>query len=320
VGAVFGLDQLLKVLDPDPVLVDQKACLRARHARSACKACSHACPEAAIQIQGRQVSIIADKCNRCGLCVSACSTAAVRLRGVDDTAVLKSARVRCSRAGGEGAVLPCLGLLTPDHLIAMSLAHGETTLVTDDCEACPMAKGRRAAEAAVQGAEAALRSLGKQPSIHIRKNTEPTQVVSRRELLTLWRTEGAQVAGQLLPEAGVRPNAMPSQVPKRRGAWIGQLPADTVPADNLMPDGGPWSARTVTEACTGCATCVLFCPTGALTQQREASSWHLFHQAAACVNCNTCVELCPEEAIATHSPSAQAMASGETRQLITLTK
>ncbi len=324
---MFGLDRLLKIIDPEPVMVDHTACLRARHKRSACRACTDVCPADAISYVDDKLRIDPDRCTRCGLCAGACPTAALTVRGVDERAVLSSARVRCSKAGGEGTILPCLGWLTVDHLLAMALQCAqEVTLVAADCGGCPWSRGGEMIATAVATANETLRTLGRNPAIRLLTQTQPettaqtqsTPALSRRELLALWRTEGTQVAKQLLPEPEVNPLKLPARVPDRRSRWVSRVEQDSVPAGTFLPEG-PWKARTVSEACNGCGLCAAFCPTSAFSQREEGEDWVLTHQPASCVACGTCVSLCPTRAVGEEPVSALALLSGTKTEAARLT-
>jgi ferredoxin len=320
---MFGLDQLLKVIDPAPILVDHQACLHARHQRSACRACLQICPHQALSAEGRRVEADSTLCVRCGLCAGACPTAAITIRGLKEETVLAAAEVRCSEAGGSGPYLPCLGWLTPDHLVAMGLRHGKVSLVCGDCEACRWTKGGAMAAAAVELANEAFMALGHEAAVTLGRPTaagsegaSTQRSVSRRELLALWTTEGTQIAKQLLPEAGVNPARLPSRVPLRRADWVKRSEPARAKADAHMPAGARgWKARSVRDNCNACGVCAAFCPTGALAETRTETGWVLTHQPAACVGCGACTELCPVGAVGSEPPSAQEMTRGTVREV-----
>jgi ferredoxin len=317
--AMFRLDQLLKVIDPAPVMVDHGACLQARHQRSECHFCIVACPHQALSSDERRITADPALCTRCGLCAGACPTGAVSIRGINQEAVLAAGEVRCNEVTGSGTQLPCLGWLTPDHLVAMALRHGKVALVCGDCEACRWARGGSMAAGAVAAANGALAALGRAADVTMgrpeaRAAAAAQRAVSRRELLALWSTETSQIAKELLPAREVNPAQLPARVPARRSAWVKRAEPEKVQPGAHLPSE-TWKARTVSDACNGCGVCAAFCPTGAFAQSRSEEGWALAHQPAACVACGACVELCPVGAIGEEAPAAADMAQGTVREV-----
>jgi MinD superfamily P-loop ATPase len=49
----------------------------------------------------------------------------------------------------------------------------------------------------------------------------------------------------------------------------------------------------LTDACSGCGSCLVTCPTSALTPARR----HPVLDPARCTGCLACIEVCPVEAI-----------------------
>lgn len=317
--ALFNLEHLLKVVDPDPVRLDPQACLLARHRNSHCRLCIEACPRAALRLEEGQVKVDSATCDRCGLCAGVCPTAAVTVHGIDEAAALAAGSVHCEKATGGGLRLPCLGYLSTDHLLAMAFRHPEVHLACGDCDTCPRRSGGERARRAVALAGAALAALGMTHTVRLAVQSgdgAAGQNLSRRDLLGLWRTESAQVARQFLPEPELNHARLPARLPQRRLRWIRRVQVDRA-SGGPMPEG-PWSARRVTDACTGCGICASFCPTGALAAGGADGTWALTHQPAACVACGTCAELCPVRAMGEEPLTAQALAGGDRRELVSL--
>lgn len=318
---MFGLEHLLKVIDPVPVGIDHQGCLRARHRRSACRACTEGCPHEAITYENGRIAVDSGRCTRCGICAGACPTAAMTIRGIDSTKVAASSQIHCSQVAGAGYELPCLGWLNVDHLIGLGLRHNQVTLLCGDCNDCVWQTGGRMAADAVALATETLGLLDKSIAIHLVREAEAPpasdRVVSRRELFSFWATESTQVAKQLLPEREVNPAKLSARVPVSRTSWLKQVNPQDISELGILPTG-PWKARTVSDKCTGCGICVAFCPTGALTQQTEGVQWSLSNQPAACVGCGTCEALCPVKAIGEEPLPLAVMVAGSTPELISL--
>lgn len=322
------LERLFKVVDPDPVLVDQASCLRVRHRGSPCRRCEAVCPAGAIGFAEGKLAVDAGACTRCGLCAGACPTAALQVRGLDETALDRATRLRCSRAAGDGLEVPCLGWLTADHLIHLGLRLPGLELAAGECSTCPLAAGGAQAQAALSAAAGVLAALRVQPAprwvTRPRGAPEAPQQrpVSRRDFFRLWRRDLAQTGRSLMPEREVNPIKLPARVPRRRLRWLAAAPN---PAPNPAPHPAQdhevtgWPTRAVAGECNGCEICVAFCPTGALTSTTENEIWRLSHQPAACVDCGTCLHLCPRRVLVPGQPAGlQELLAGGRRELAAL--
>ncbi|MFZ5823634.1 MAG: 4Fe-4S binding protein [Bacillota bacterium] len=317
---MFNLEHLLKVLDPEPVLIDHQVCLAARHRRATCRACIEVCPEGALRLEEGKVVVDSAKCSRCGLCAGACPTASITIRGIDDAAVAGAAQLHCSRAQGLGVQVPCLGYLTVDHLLAIGLRHDLVELTRGDCASCQWQSGGAMTERTVETARQTLGAIGSEHTLRLVGRVAGEagdRAISRRDLFNLWRVESVQVARQFAPEKEVNHAKLPAKLPARRRRWLRQANPDRAQPGATMPTG-PWKGRVVSEACNGCSICVSFCPTGAFAQRETEGDWLLTHQPAACVACNTCVALCPTRAVSEEPLPAVRMLQGEVRTVVRL--
>jgi len=240
------------------------------------------------------------------------------VHGIDDGALLAAPSAHCSQATASGLALPCLGYLTVDHLLTMAVNHEVVELTCGDCAGCPRQAGGERAQQAVALAHAVLAAMGSSHIIRLSAASgEPAETpsLSRRDLFSLWRTESTQVARQFLPEKELNHAKLPARLPVRRTRWLLQLSPDEIPENAAIPPG-PWKAREVGDACTGCGICASFCPTGALAAESEGTEWRLTHQPAACVDCGTCVALCPVRAVGEGALTLSDMVSSVRREIV----
>jgi len=313
---MFNLGKLLKVIDPDPVLIDQSNCLRVRHARSACRACSDICPTEAIGYAWQRLSVDPSPCTRCGLCMGACPTVALKVRSFDESSLDGAFRLRCERAPGDGVVVPCLGALSCDQLVDLGSRQPDIVLSAGDCGACTLSLGGAKARENLTAAMETLRALGVEqlPAwVNATDGLQPDaqRPISRRELFSLWSQNAFQTGRSLLTDRPVNPVKLPVKVPARRLRWLKRFAVPT--HDHRMI----WPTRSVSADCTGCNICVAFCPTGALSSQPDPEKWSLSFQAAACVDCRTCIDLCPRRAITPgESPMVREVVGGCRHTLI----
>ncbi|MBZ0303928.1 MAG: 4Fe-4S binding protein [Anaerolineae bacterium] len=62
----------------------------------------------------------------------------------------------------------------------------------------------------------------------------------------------------------------------------------------MSTDYGPWLPRVDRVSCTGCRSCIVRCPTGALGQVNDKAA--LIHPEL-CTYCAACEDVCPVSAI-----------------------
>ena len=71
------------------------------------------------------------------------------------------------------------------------------------------------------------------------------------------------------------------------------------PGSTAKNKTGTWRTfrPIVTDKCTGCGTCVMFCPEGAITIKDVKGKKRAVIDYDYCKGCLVCIEVCPQKAI-----------------------
>lgn len=270
-----------------PVTVSRPACLTVQRPDRPCTACAAACPETAIEISARNVSVRSMSCSGCGLCATACPTGAIEVSGFSPVNRLECSRVRKP----ESAVVPCLGGITADMLRA-ALVDGDVAVIDRGwCAACPVSDGRAAPWAdtlAMVNTEMAAFGLPQRvtvehsPLARWRARPAPgpaTDDPGRRALFNRIAAGGQTGAGPAtLPEKAQTPG------PARRLAALTRLATDKPVPRRLFP------AFRIADATADLASVAQLCPTSALSVDDTAAQRALIFDPAACIACGACTD------------------------------
>lgn len=309
---------------------EEGACLPLRSTYGQCRACADACPAEAIVVSVAGVEL-SDSCTGCGQCTAACPTQALSLpeMAVLDApvpVVTESAEIRieCRKVPvqahrGETLVLPCLGALTPGHLMARA-ASGIEVLVIDRgwCAGCASNGTRTApdhpARQAVESASLWLEAAGstRRPALvesplplSLRPDAIPPApqegpVVDRRRFFraAIEKPAGRQ-RSDATPMGGDGRVAYPADArhpsPERERQRVALLRL-TQGLGSEMP--AEFYPRLHADApCCDRRMCVALCPTGALSVADDGAASHLQWSSDHCIACGTCVRACPESAL-----------------------
>ena len=319
--------------DEASIAYDQ--CPRHRSDKAACRACADICPEHALSFDEGDVVIDTELCRGCGLCAAVCPTDALALKTNGPTALLKNLAERadktevcyvtCSQVRRKTtpderiAVLPCLGILTPEVLFALLVDHPNIAIYqpVDACAHCRWKAGEKlytdAIEAAEQwsgypvGFECSRREL----KLGANRATE------RRDFV---KNTATQLGG-----AALRSNPATRTISKAADLLTGGNPLDILgerfgafikdpSADVKMSIGSNRAvllaaidkhrvqaarvkvivSKTVADACVGCRTCVKACPMGA----RRIVDGVAVVDRRLCADCGLCAEVCEHDAVA----------------------
>ncbi len=325
---------------------EEGACLPLRSWHGQCHACADACPARALSVTIAAVEL-SDACTGCGVCTAVCPTQALVLPELADwagpvTPIAEpiTLRVECRKVPvqahrGETTVLPCLGALTPGHLLARAAAGIEVQVVDrgwcQGCEAgCQDTPAGHPASGALAAAALWLESVGSQRRPMLVRESlaltlrpaaippapEEAPALDRRRFFraALERPTGRQRT-QATPMGGDGRAAYPADArqpaPERERQ---RLALERLSQD--LGTGMPAEFYPQLHADARCCDrrmCAALCPTAALTVADDGAAAHLQWSSERCIACGTCVRACPETALSlsTHGGAAgtQTLAS-----------
>ena len=274
-----------------PVSMSHAACLTVQRPDRPCAACATACPERAIRIRGRDVSVRHMSCSACGICATVCPTGAIGVAGFA-TDVTPAARWECSRVREPaGTVVTCLGGIGADDL-RTALLDGDVTLVDRGwCAGCPVSGGRAAPWAdALATVNAEMEALG-----------VPQRVTVGHAPLAGWRARPAPRPATDNPgrralfnriAAGGEADANRATIPDKAQT---PGPARRLAALTRLLDGQPvpralFPAYRLAGTKVDLAAVAQLCPTTALSVIDAETRRALIFDPAACIACGACVD------------------------------
>lgn len=317
----------------ESVRVNSDMCLTSRM-RGECRLCAEACPTGALLLTDGDLRYDARECRACGVCAVSCPTGALDAFAPLTGPPLMSTRVlACASVARPGeSACRCLAGVPPSLWPAAFSSAGPLLLTHGDCGTCS-----RPAEQMVMELPRRLDRLGHQLGRHVEvrleqrdasptqsNEPEPGQGYSRRQFFR-WLGWGSHRAGAAAVGTGpvgrtvmswvtddtgtkavgpererfVRALRLMQKTTEREGAGLGPLPRDLREFDPSALAGSGSMARLHVDApaCTGCRSCALFCPTGALELEETGDYWRLTFSTARCTACGVCLSLCDPGAL-----------------------
>lgn len=300
-------------------------CVQALSMNSGCELCITACPTEAIVATEQLPAVNLSHCIGCGGCVGACPTEAITLDGFSPTdfffafAAEEEALISCRKN------VPCISVLSVDHLVALALLKKGVVLDMGHCEGCEIAATCKASiDARAEEASYLLEAMESDARIVARNvaylppETE-AQEGDRRDFLRAvnlkrlaegkarFEREVETATDELVHhqlDTGMIAQLRNKSLPDKRKLLFMALKRTGKPSQYHVVEGDAltFSSQKLLDAerCTACQMCYRVCPTGALSS--DARNAKIEFDAMMCVRCHLCHDVCEPDAL-TLSPS-----------------
>ena len=293
---------------------DVGSCVRATSKFSECTKCVDVCPVSTIEIVDNIPAFTPSACIDCGGCVGVCPTESFSLNDFSSVNFFfeflesQNSHLSCK------SELPCLSVLSVEHLIALVLASDE--LLSMDVEGCQCGgdsdKLTLQINANIEEANFVLESISDKQieikSVEIEANEEEQEISDRRSFLSLKTAvkskqsfDEAVDADELKAfelDSDVIAKIKDKKIPDKRKLLFSVLKRlDKLPSYDVLAteDISFTSQKFVDESCTNCQICYRICPTGALSSDKRFSAINF--DAMMCVKCHLCHDVCEPNAI-----------------------
>ncbi len=294
------------------------SCVRATSKFSDCTKCIDACPES-IQLVDNLPSFANNTGVEAASCVGVCPTEAFSLSDFSTTEFFFSFLESKVRLISPKFNVPCISVLSVEHLISLALAsEEEITLDLSSYDDTSILYEQ--IEVRIEEANFVLSSFSEKQlvsnhipdatSLEAEKESED-EVSSRRSFLGNASLKGV-VKHKMTFDEAVEADALKTfaldvniinkikekNLPDKRKILFTTLKHAGVPdAFEVLPEEEVsfTSQKFVDDTCTNCQICYRICPTGALSSDGKFSLIHF--DAMLCVKCRLCHDVCEPDAI-----------------------
>ncbi len=295
---------------------DVASCVRATSKLSECSKCVDICPVSTIEIVENIPAFTPSACLECGGCVGICPTESFSLSTFSainfffDSLEKKQYRFSCKKE------LPCLSILSVEHLISLALGSDEQIIL--DAEACNCGGESRRLneqiEANIEEANFVLSTFSEKEILIGTLNDEEElspkeqEVRDRRSFLSI---KGAVKSKMEFDEAvasdelkafelddDVISRIKDKKIPDKRKLLFSLLKREEKKEAYevlAQEDISFTSQKFIDERCTNCQICYRICPTGALSSDMKFSKINF--DAMMCLKCHLCHDVCEPNAI-----------------------
>ncbi|MBD3789336.1 MAG: 4Fe-4S binding protein [Campylobacterales bacterium] len=298
---------------------DVGLCVRAKSKFSECTKCVDVCPSS-IQMVDNLPSFPVSTGVEAAACVGICPTQAFKLSDFSTTEFFFRFLDSKVRLISPKVNVPCVSVLSVEHLISLALASDETISIDlRSYQEGSLLLGH--IEAMIEEANFVLSSFcDKQLQTNLVKHEEEKQLsledtfeqeTSRRDFFKNASLKGA-IKHKMAFEDAVNADEMQhfeidssviskikdKHLPDKRKILFTTLKRAKVPeVFEVLPqeEVSFISQKYVTEACTNCQICYRICPTGALSSDHKFSLIHF--DTMLCVKCHLCHDACEPDAI-----------------------
>jgi len=302
------------------LIFDPASCVRASSKMSECTKCVEICPVSTIEIVDNIPTFTPTVCVDCGGCAGVCPTEAFSLKGfstVDfffEMAQSEEKLISCKKN------LPCLSVLSVEHLISLALASDEPVrLDLGHCQTCEIKEPLFAQiEQNIEEANFVLSSfsdkqllsveIGYLPEEEKTGPSEEKEPGSRRDFFSLKSAIKQKEAFEQAVDAdepksfeiddSVIARIKNKRLPNKRKILFTMLKRTPKPESyEILPEEEVSfvSQKYVNDSCTNCQICYRICPTGALSSDAKFSVINF--DAMLCVKCRLCHDSCEPDAI-----------------------
>ena len=302
----------LKSSEPPALELISRRCLRTRFQGSSCDRCVSECPVGAIRLEPGTIILDQKRCVGCLACTAVCPAEALtgcdsRLAAAPAKVVAGKAVSLCCEKGvrtGEEIILPCLGGLSEEHLVAFAVRSGETVCLNlarcSDCRGSffPAILARR-----LQALEGKLGRDGLTSRIRlITEEEEAGQAASasRRSFFRAFWDISIHAAAETITTLQAEPSPREKHAHKHQPArltLLRQVLADSGEEATRLDIVSFFFTLTANTECNFCGGCAGMCPTGALKNTREDEVKRLQFDWARCSGCGLCLDFCRKKAI-----------------------
>jgi len=294
---------------------DVSRCIRATSKASTCRACVDA-TEGRVSIEEQLPTFAKGSGVESAACVGACPTEAFSLGSFHVTAFIFTMweSQECYIAKGES--LPCLSLLSVEHLVALALGS-EYTVTLNLYGYEPQSHLYRTIADRIEEANFLLSALGKK-RLHVtdeqkeqRTEANDTALDRRGFLQKTTSLKGVVAQKQAFDDAVEADEPYTFEVademiekirqkilPDKRKLLYTVLKHSPKPESYevlAQEDLSFISQKFIDEGCTNCQMCYRICPTGALSSNKKFSL--IDFDAMLCMKCHLCHDVCEPEAI-----------------------
>lgn len=282
------------------------SCLRSNSEKNKCQRCFDICPEQAITLEAKGVSIDSFLCTGCNFCISSCYSRSLAsqkrpyLATVNAIVDGKTLKFGCMKTKDEGFInFGCLRAMDLRFLMALVFSNLEKEMVFDfsNCQVCQYGKLFSDLPTIIEGLKKeykfkALKIIDREK---LQEQTE--RDLSRRDFLKGIFKKTEEVTKSSILE-GSRTLGLELETEEDIDVFIKILLKRGLENKSSFAFASDYIYRLeVDSSCTLCKECVIYCPSKALTLKRDKESEFLRVDLDLCTFCGRCFEKCKAKAI-----------------------